>query len=539
MLSPGGWLSAVRWGSARWSLAGDVPGPLDQQDLDRVQLSLAQAARLAGRARRAAGARVSGPRHASSTICKPRRPWWPRSAVPHLGICLDVFHYYIGPSKAEDLVYLTAENLFHVQLCDLAGVARELATDADRILPGDGDFNLRTARRPAGRDRLPGMRFGRIDEPADLADPAAAGRRDRHDRPRQGCRSPPGVNRLARRKWDFPCFPRLSTDNNKWRHPVSSLAARRADATSSIVLGRGLPRAGGCGRARACPDRDRQSRVAPRVSTAPPDAEEFRALSSDADRSRGAGATSYRSLRATTTMVRAAPAKTTVTTITADTGRTGADRANPGYFFGGSYPIIWGVPYTPAFSPAYPAAVSWLPNPAPVAPIQQPVQPPRPTASTRPPAARPRPPALSSRREPASSLVLATRILSTRNIWRRSSDTSRHHGFAPTWRSPIFARGTRWSPSGNMRTRSRLFTAACGFAASGADLRFGSINSMVPIELPRSVTSRRWPRPSKPIRWMPICSLLWACSCSSTDNRTARGYSSRGWHSWAATKMAC
>ena len=29
-----------------------------------------------------------------------------------------------------------------MQLCDLAGVPRELAGDADRILPGDGDFQL-------------------------------------------------------------------------------------------------------------------------------------------------------------------------------------------------------------------------------------------------------------------------------------------------------------------------------------------------------------------------------------------------------------
>jgi sugar phosphate isomerase/epimerase len=29
-----------------------------------------------------------------------------------------------------------------VQLCDLAGVPRELATDSDRIMPGDGDFQL-------------------------------------------------------------------------------------------------------------------------------------------------------------------------------------------------------------------------------------------------------------------------------------------------------------------------------------------------------------------------------------------------------------
>jgi sugar phosphate isomerase/epimerase len=61
---------------------------------------------------------------------------------PHLGLCLDAFHYYVGPSKAEDLGYLTADNLFHVQLCDLAGQPREWVTDAERILPGDGDLSL-------------------------------------------------------------------------------------------------------------------------------------------------------------------------------------------------------------------------------------------------------------------------------------------------------------------------------------------------------------------------------------------------------------
>ena len=61
---------------------------------------------------------------------------------PALGICFDVFHYYVGPSKLEDLGYLTTDNLFHVQFSDLSQVPRELATDADRILPGDGDFQL-------------------------------------------------------------------------------------------------------------------------------------------------------------------------------------------------------------------------------------------------------------------------------------------------------------------------------------------------------------------------------------------------------------
>jgi 2-keto-myo-inositol isomerase len=50
--------------------------------------------------------------------------------------------WHVGPSKTEDLAYLTVDNLFHVQLSDLADTPRELARDADRILPGDGDINL-------------------------------------------------------------------------------------------------------------------------------------------------------------------------------------------------------------------------------------------------------------------------------------------------------------------------------------------------------------------------------------------------------------
>ena len=61
---------------------------------------------------------------------------------PNVGVCLDVFHYYKGPSKPEDLELLTAANVAHVQVCDVAGVPRELMTDADRVLPGEGDFRL-------------------------------------------------------------------------------------------------------------------------------------------------------------------------------------------------------------------------------------------------------------------------------------------------------------------------------------------------------------------------------------------------------------
>jgi sugar phosphate isomerase/epimerase len=60
----------------------------------------------------------------------------------NLGVALDAFHYYTGPSKPEDLRLLGHDTCGFVQVCDLSGVPRELAGDADRILPGDGDFLL-------------------------------------------------------------------------------------------------------------------------------------------------------------------------------------------------------------------------------------------------------------------------------------------------------------------------------------------------------------------------------------------------------------
>lgn len=61
---------------------------------------------------------------------------------PNLGVCLDVFHFHTGPSKLHDLGLLMPKLLFHVQVCDVSGTLREFAQDADRILPGDGDFLL-------------------------------------------------------------------------------------------------------------------------------------------------------------------------------------------------------------------------------------------------------------------------------------------------------------------------------------------------------------------------------------------------------------
>jgi sugar phosphate isomerase/epimerase len=122
-------------------VAGDLIQPLNQRDFGRLMLSLEQAAERAT----TYGVRVALEFQATATL--PNNLQTAASLVaevnhPLLGLCLDAFHYHTGPSKPEDLNHLTAENLFHVQLCDLAGTAREMATDSDRVLPGDGDIVL-------------------------------------------------------------------------------------------------------------------------------------------------------------------------------------------------------------------------------------------------------------------------------------------------------------------------------------------------------------------------------------------------------------
>lgn len=65
----------------------------------------------------------------------------------NIGVCFDAFHYYKGPSKLEDLDALPPGRLAFVQVADVAGVPRELMTDADRVLPGDGAFRLNEIMR--------------------------------------------------------------------------------------------------------------------------------------------------------------------------------------------------------------------------------------------------------------------------------------------------------------------------------------------------------------------------------------------------------
>jgi sugar phosphate isomerase/epimerase len=122
-------------------VVADFVERVDRPALGRAVVSLKQAAQWASRA----GVRLALEFRASATFCSSLDTALALVAEcgePNVGVNFDVFHYYTGPSKFEDLALLTPANLAHVQLSDLAGVPRELASDSDRVLPGDGDFQL-------------------------------------------------------------------------------------------------------------------------------------------------------------------------------------------------------------------------------------------------------------------------------------------------------------------------------------------------------------------------------------------------------------
>jgi 2-keto-myo-inositol isomerase len=124
-------------------VAADFVRQLAPEDFGRAAQALAESATLAQQS----GVRLALEFQKSNTFCASLDTTLALIAQsgaqgPGLGVCLDLFHYYTGPSKFEDLAYLSLDNLAWVQVCDLSGTPRELAGDADRILPGEGDFQI-------------------------------------------------------------------------------------------------------------------------------------------------------------------------------------------------------------------------------------------------------------------------------------------------------------------------------------------------------------------------------------------------------------
>lgn len=124
-------------------VACDILAPLAQRDIERAQASLVEVATRGGQQ----GVRIALEFQAQAAFgnnLQTAAALVGEVGSPHLGLCLDVFQMYLGPSKTEDLGYLNKSNLFHVQFSDLVDTPREFAGDSDRILPGEGDLPLET-----------------------------------------------------------------------------------------------------------------------------------------------------------------------------------------------------------------------------------------------------------------------------------------------------------------------------------------------------------------------------------------------------------
>lgn len=124
-------------------LVADFVQHIDGTSLERAVVSLKQAGQWA----EGFGVRLALEFRATDTFCTcldTALTLVEQCGERNVGVNLDLFHWWKGPSKMEDLERVSKSNLFHVQLADAAGVPRELATDSDRIMPGEGDLPIGT-----------------------------------------------------------------------------------------------------------------------------------------------------------------------------------------------------------------------------------------------------------------------------------------------------------------------------------------------------------------------------------------------------------
>lgn len=122
-------------------IVADFVQRFDASDLGRAVVSLRQAAQWAA----GFGVKLALEFRGSDTFCScldTAVNLIEHAGEKNLGVCLDAYHFYKGPSKLEDLDRVPRQRLALVQVADVAGVPRELMSDADRVFPGDGDFRL-------------------------------------------------------------------------------------------------------------------------------------------------------------------------------------------------------------------------------------------------------------------------------------------------------------------------------------------------------------------------------------------------------------
>ena len=171
------WGSVVSFRSSTLVVAGDTaPMARTRRDIERIVVQLlSEAADDAADGGSSAGAGVSIERRHLPTTWGRRFGLIEAMRQTESGHLPRLVSFsYTGPSKAADLELLTPANLFHVQLCDLVAVPRELASDADRVLPGEGDSEVEPIIERLAATRLRGGLLGGTDESPDLADSAEA-----------------------------------------------------------------------------------------------------------------------------------------------------------------------------------------------------------------------------------------------------------------------------------------------------------------------------------------------------------------------------
>ncbi len=120
-------------------IAADSAAGARLEDYPRAAAALAEVAEEAARA----GVRIAVEFRKGSGFCaclETATALVAEVGSADVGVCLDLFHYVTGPSKFDDLALLSGGALAWVQVSDVGGTPREVAGDADRILPGDGDF---------------------------------------------------------------------------------------------------------------------------------------------------------------------------------------------------------------------------------------------------------------------------------------------------------------------------------------------------------------------------------------------------------------
>lgn len=122
-------------------VAADAAPGAAIDDYPRAAAALAEVAEEAG----AAGVRLAVEFRKGSGFCaclETAAALVAEVGSENVGVCLDLFHYFTGPSKLDDFAGLPPGALAWVQVSDLSGTPREVAGDADRIFPGEGDLRL-------------------------------------------------------------------------------------------------------------------------------------------------------------------------------------------------------------------------------------------------------------------------------------------------------------------------------------------------------------------------------------------------------------